>query len=342
MRSRVLWAAAVLSTAVVAGGWFVQRGLFPRPRAAHASAPRLFAQVMTRVQREYVDTIPDSTLYLDAARGAVAELDDPGSVYVPASSIAQRPDTLQHVSLGEVADTARRAAGVSHVQMLMNATGYAALSHLSDATAADVRRVVDSLTRAGARRLVLDLRGVTDGGLPQAVALSRLFLNRGQVILRVRGRRPMDSATYSAADAQPWPALRVAVLSDSTTMGAAEVVCGALQDHDRATIVGSPTIGVGGTQTVFHLGAGGALALTTGAWFTPSGRPIEAREDRQDGKPRKPPMMHTDAGRPVPGGGGITPDVAVSAISLVPAGARPVAQDPVVRAALAALAKPIA
>jgi C-terminal processing protease CtpA/Prc len=96
---------------------------------------------------------------------------------------------------------------------------------------------------------------------------------------------------------------------------------------------------------VFHLASGGALALTTGAWFTPSGRPIELRQQPTDGK-KKPPMVHTDAGRPVPAGGGITPDVAVSAIPLPdqdgqPSASSPV-RDPVVRAALAALAKPIA
>lgn len=339
MRSRGLWAAAVLSTALVAGGWLVQRGLIFRTASAHTSTPQLFAQVFARVEREYVDSLADSTLYLNAARGAVAELNDAGSVYVPAGALARHPDTLAYLSGG---GTAHDASPVVRAQMLTAGTGYAAITHLSDAAVADLRRTVDSLVAGGAQRLILDMRGVTDGGLAQSVGLAKLFLNRGQVILRVRGRRPMDSATYSASAAQAWPRLRLAVLADSTTAGAAEVVCGALQDHDRATIVGSPTAGMGGTQTVFHLQAGGALALTTGAWFTPSGRPIEVHQERTNGPARKPPMMHTDSGRPVPAGGGITPDVAVSAMQLGPATSRPVAEDPVVRAALAALAKPIA
>jgi carboxyl-terminal processing protease len=226
--------------------------------------------------------------------------------------------------------------------MLVSGPGYAAVTRLSDSAGADLRRGVDSLGRAGAQRVILDLRGVTDGGIPQAVSVARLFLDRGQVIVRVRGRRAMDSATYSADSQQAWPHLRLALLADSTTIGAAEVLCGALQDHDRATIVGTSTIGVGGTQTVFHLQAGGALALTTGAWFTPSGRPIAVRGDRFAGSNRKPPVMHTDAGRPVPGGGGIVPDISVPEFQGGQSHLKLVARDPTVRAAISALAKPIA
>jgi C-terminal processing protease CtpA/Prc len=338
-----VWAAAVLSTAVVAGGWLVQRGLLFKPAAAaHVSDQHLFAEVFTRVKREYVDSLADTTLYVNAARGAVDELDDPGSVYVPAGTLTRNPDTLAYVSGGA---TSHDVPDVGHLQMLTNGAGYVAVNHLTDATAGDLRRAVDALVRAGGGRLIMDLRGVMDGEIPQAVSVARLFLDSGKTVVRVRGRRAMDSATYAATAAQAWPALRVALLADSTTFGAAEVVCGALQDHDRATIVGGHTVGVGGTQTVFHLASGGALALTTGAWFTPSGRPIELRQQPTDGK-KKPPMVHTDAGRPVPAGGGITPDVAVSAIPLPdqdgqPSASSPV-RDPVVRAALAALAKPIA
>lgn len=333
-----LWlgVAAVLTVAIVAGSWMVQRGLLFAPPQKHVASSQLFADVFAHVKREYVDTLADSTLYADAATGAVAELDDPNSAYVSASVLALHPDTLSRITEGPVA---ARLGGAPRLQTLGTAAAYLPLPHLTDATVANFTRSVDSLQRAGVRQLLVDLRGTTDGSVAQAVGVARGFLNRGQVILRVRGRRAMDTATYSASDAQRWPGLRLALLADSSTAGAAEVLCGALQDHDRATIVGSHTIGIGGTPTVFHLQSGGALVLRTGAWVTPAGRPIQTTlVSRQDAKPRK-PTVESDAGRKLDAGGGIAPDVLVAAPQgPLPASATP-GNDPVVRAALAALSR---
>jgi len=336
-----LWlgVVAVLSVAIIAGSWLAQRGLLFAPAQKHVASSQLFADVFAHVKREYVDTLADSTLYADAATGAVAELDDPNSAYLSASVLAQHPDTLSRMAEGPVA---AHLGPAPRLQPLGTAAAYLPLPHLTDAAVANFTRSVDSLQRAGVRQLLVDLRGTTDGGVAQAASVAREFLNRGQVILRVRGRRAMDSATYAAADAQRWPGLRLALLADSSTAGAAEIVCGALQDHDRATIVGSHTIGIGGTPTVFHLQSGGALALRTGAWITPAGRPIQGASGRRQDTKHKTPTVKSDAGRKLDAGGGIAPDVLVVAPQgPLPASAAP-ASDPVVRAALSALTKPAA
>jgi len=340
MRARVrgvlVGVVAVVSAAVVGGSWLAQRGLLFAPARKPANSAQLFADVFAHVEREYVDTLADSTLYADAATGVVAELDDPVSAYVPAGVLAAHPDTLSRLTEGPVA---QRLGPPPRIQTLSPGAAYVPVPHLTDAAVTAFARSIDSLTKAGVRQLVVDLRGATDGGVPQAVNLARGFLDRGRVILRVRGRRPTDSATYAASDPQRWPGVKLALLADSSTAGAAEIVCGALQDHDRATVVGSHTIGIGGTPTVFHLEAGGALALRTGAWFTPAGRPIQGPDQPPGSAKRKPPTVRSDAGRKLDAGGGIAPDILVAAPQGPPAATAPPTNDPVVRAALAALAK---
>jgi carboxyl-terminal processing protease len=149
------------------------------------------------------------------------------------------------------------------------------------------------------------------------VRIADLFLNSGQRIVSMRGRTPDATQTFDDHAPQPWPDLPVAVLVDSNTASAAEIVAGALQDHDRAVLLGTPTYGKGSAQNVFRVGNGGAVKLTTALWYTPSGRSINRNHPSlDDGSadtlaklPR--PTYKTDAGRTVLGGGGITPDVAI-------------------------------
>jgi carboxyl-terminal processing protease len=132
-----------------------------------------------------------------------------------------------------------------------------------------------------------------------------------------RGRVEDANHDYTDGTAQQWPALPIAVLVDDKTASAAEIVAGALQDHDRAVIVGMRTYGKGSAQNVYPIDSVGALKLTTARWFTPAGRSIskvvsEADDDnRRSNEPQKPPEFKTDAGRTVFGGGGISPDVTV-------------------------------
>lgn len=208
-----------------------------------------------------------------------------------------------------------RQSAVRHAAVLPSGVGYVAVGTFSDSAARDVGRAIDSLTHAGASSLILDLRSSPGGLLAQGVEMADLFLDRGAIIARTKGRDSVDDKTFTDTAAQRWPSLPVSVLVDDKTASAAEVVAGALQDHDRAVILGEPTFGKGSVQHVFPVADGGAVRLTTARWLTPLGRSIartsaDDDDDASDSGPTR-PKFTTDAGRTVLGGGGITPDVAV-------------------------------
>jgi carboxyl-terminal processing protease len=212
---------------------------------------------------------------------------------------------------------------VQSALMLRDGVGYVNLVVFSQESAAELRRAVDSLRRAGARALVVDVRGNPGGLLEQGVAVTDLFLDPGRKIVEMRGRAGGVNQTFVDRAPQPFAALPIAVVVDSTSASAAEIFAGALQDHDRAVLVGTPTYGKGSAQSVLPLSDGGAIKLTTALWYTPSGRSINRPqtirgEDDEDEASSfiadtsgERAMFETRAGRTVYGGGGVTPDVAV-------------------------------
>jgi carboxyl-terminal processing protease len=188
----------------------------------------------------------------------------------------------------------------------------------------------------GMKSLIMDLRGNPGGLLDQGVKVADLFLDTRQEIVSTRGRARGATKEFFDEARQVWPDLPIVVLVNDGTASAAEIIAGALQDHDRAVVVGAPTFGKGLVQTLFPLGEGVALKLTTARWFTPSGRTIQriakneedqanqaalaVIEDTVLGAPDKEssdsalkerPIFHTDAGRIVRGGGGIVPDLVI-------------------------------
>jgi carboxyl-terminal processing protease len=177
--------------------------------------------------------------------------------------------------------------------------------------------------KAGMKTLIFDLRADPGGLLDQGVGVSDLFLDPNQKIVSMRGRSRDASQAFLDRAPQRWPGLPIAVLVDSNTASAAEIVAGALQDHDRAIILGTPTYGKGSAQNVFPLSNGGAVKLTTALWFTPSGRSINRKRpdptDPNADTTVKRPSYKTDGGRKVLGGGGITPDVILPKPPIVPA-----------------------
>lgn len=211
---------------------------------------------------------------------------------------------------------------VQRVALLQNGAGYLDVNVFNAFTASEVAAAIDSLVKMGARSVVMDLRGNPGGLLEQGVAVAELFLDRGQSIVQLRGRAGAPPQTYTDSQPQRWPTLPLAVLVDRASASASEIVAGALQDHDRAVVLGVTSFGKGSAQNVYPLSNGSALRLTIARWYTPVGRsinrPPERRNDDADpdtGGVSLPdtikPRFRTDAGRTVFGGGGITPDIIV-------------------------------
>jgi len=208
--------------------------------------------------------------------------------------------------------------------------GYISLSPVSETSAEELRQEVAAMKGKGMKSLVLDLRLNPGGLLDQGVKVADLFLDAKQEIVATKGRARGSTKEFYDDARQAWPELPLVVLVNDGTASAAEIIAGALQDHDRAVVVGTPTFGKGLVQTLFPLGEGVALKLTTARWYTPSGRTIQraAKDEldqaelaaadsavdsraQSDSAIRARPIFHTDAGRVVRGGGGIVPDLVV-------------------------------
>jgi carboxyl-terminal processing protease len=207
--------------------------------------------------------------------------------------------------------------------MLTPSVGMVQLNPVSETSARELEDEIERLRKAGMKGLILDLRRNPGGLLDQGVAVSDLFLDRDQQIVSTRGRAEGMSRTFSDQRPQKWPDMPVVVLVDAWSASAAEIIAGALQDNDRAAVVGVPTFGKGLVQSLFRLGDGRALKLTTARWYTPSGRSIQrelkseeeqVREAEAIGEGRDTlnidslPTHRTISGRIVRGGGGIVPD----------------------------------
>lgn len=230
------------------------------------------------------------------------------------------------------------AHSVAYAFLAAPGVGYIRMASFSDHAGTEFRAALDTLRAAGARSLVLDLRGNPGGLVQRAVDVAGQFLPRGALVTFTKGRTSESEQRLTAAATRPvldWP---LAVLVDGGSASAAEIVAGALQDHDRAVVLGVTSFGKGSVQSVFPLkGGSGALKLTTAIYHTPSGRSIHsasrtpaphAEDDAGDASDEESPVVpdtakpkefRTDAGRVVKGGGGITPDLAISADSLPPA-----------------------
>ena len=211
------------------------------------------------------------------------------------------------------------------------ATGYIALTGgFSSKTDEELTEALTELRQEGMRQLILDLRGNPGGLLDEAVSVSRKFLAPGEKIVEVRGRNEESSAKTIrfVPDNNSPETIPMVVLVDRQTASASEIVAGALQDHDRALIVGENTFGKGLVQGVFRLWGGTGLVLTTAKYYTPTGRSIQRSyanvsfydyylnrtDDSAAGNnPQHGDALRTDLGRMVYGGGGITPDVEIKA-----------------------------
>jgi carboxyl-terminal processing protease len=234
----------------------------------------------------------------------------------PGTSLAmriERPGLITPIPLTLERKPLHQSA-VRRVAMLPNGIGYVDLKAFSDSSERELERSIAALLSRGAKSLILDLRSNPGGLLEQGTAVADLFLGKGQKIVSLRGRTIGANRDYVDSTGQRWPNLPLTVLVDDRSASAAEIVAGALQDQDRALIVGEPTYGKGSAQSIIPLGEIGGLKITTARWFTPSGRSISKKLDRDEDDLDSPPgsrerSYRTVSGRTVYDGGGITPDV---------------------------------
>jgi carboxyl-terminal processing protease len=205
--------------------------------------------------------------------------------------------------------------------MLRPEVGYVRLSEFSATSSREVHNAVHRLEKQGMRSLILDLRDNPGGSLEAAIGVSDIFLRPGQLIVSTRGRTQDSISTLRAPGRGEIFEGPLVILVNTGTASASEIVSGAVQDHDRGLLVGVVTWGKGLVQTVYTIRDVG-LALTTARYYTPSGRCIQRDYHsyldyitHRNGKPAPdtPAAYHTDDGRPVRGGGGITPDVTIDA-----------------------------
>ena len=209
---------------------------------------------------------------------------------------------------------------VTLATMAADSIGYINLSQFIEGTSNEIRRALVDLKQRGARRLILDLRGNPGGVMEEAIKLVNLFIPRGREVVTTRGKMKELNHTYKTTlDAQDTD-LPIVVLTDGGSASAAEITSGALQDYDRALIMGRRTYGKGLVQQSRELPYKTMLKLTTGRYYIPSGRCVQAYKF-EDGEPVHLPdslskEFRTANGRIVRDGGGITPDVVLAADSL--------------------------
>ncbi len=401
--------SAVVVLSFASGGFLLQRSI---GRSFSLSEDGLFANVMTHVERYYVDSVPGDSLYLKATNGMLEQLKDPYSVLLTGDDykslteqttgnyaglgiqidvrdgwitvVGPLPDTpaeragivtgdqiievngksTEGWSSDQAVNTLRgepgstvsikvRRAGLDQVvpftltraavhlrsvpagTMFDHGIGYIALNPVAETSADELREEIGAMQKQGMKELIIDLRNNPGGLLNQGVKVADLFLNPAQEIVATKGRAPGSSREFADEAKQDWPGLPIVVMVNDFTASAAEIIAGALQDHDRAVVIGTPTFGKGLVQTLYPLADGVALKLTTARWYTPSGRTIQRTAKDQadqlaqaeldaatlagavdsaassDSAIRARPIYHTDAGRTVRGGGGIVPDIVV-------------------------------
>ena len=207
---------------------------------------------------------------------------------------------------------------VTYYGMIDGKTGYIRLSSFTDGCADNIRSaMLDLRDKRGATSLVLDLRGNPGGLLGEAVKVTNLFVNHGQEIVSTKGKVSQWDKTYRATEQPVDSVMPLIVMVNSGSASASEIVAGALQDLDRAVILGNRTFGKGLVQTTRDLSYDTKLKVTTAKYYIPSGRCIQALDyshRNADGSVGHIPdsltsEFKTKHGRPVRDGGGVTPDI---------------------------------
>jgi carboxyl-terminal processing protease len=201
--------------------------------------------------------------------------------------------------------------------MLKPGYGYVKIGSFEEKTAVQLKEAIETLGGKNLKGLVLDLRGNPGGLVTAALDIASMFLQPKQSILTIKGRKVAESTEKVPDTAHPYT-LPLAIILNAKSASASEIVAGAMQDHDRATILGEPSFGKGLVQSVFPLSDGSGMALTTALYYTPSGRSIQKQFHSGDfelaataAHPNTRTDFKSDKGRELKGGGGIIPDIEI-------------------------------
>lgn len=205
---------------------------------------------------------------------------------------------------------------VVYYGMVAEGIGYIYLESFTDKATQEVRAALLDLKAKGAKKLVLDLRENGGGLMSEAISICNLFVNKGEEIVSTKGKNPGDYRSYKTTSVPVDTVMPLAVIITSGSASSSEIVAGALQDLDRAVIVGERSFGKGLVQATREMPYDGLLKLTTAKYYIPSGRCIQAIDYAhrgEDGRVARIPdslttVFHTRNGREVRDGGGIRPD----------------------------------
>ncbi|MGE5358713.1 MAG: S41 family peptidase [Bacteroidales bacterium] len=250
---------------------------------------------------------------------AVKKLKGPKGTFVHIALRRQGHDEL--IEMDVMRDDIKIPSVPAHF-MISPDTGYVKVLEFAENTDDELGAALQYLSSKGMKRVLLDLRQNPGGPLDQAIRVANRFLPQGDLIVYTRGRVSNSDADYRAMEKSEYTKLPLVVLVNRNSASASEIVSGALQDHDRGLIVGETTFGKALVQSVYHISEGAGLALTTARYYTPSGRLIQrpwdatfdeyssyTAKDQTAERPHPPnELFHTEANRPVWGGGGIEPD----------------------------------
>jgi carboxyl-terminal processing protease len=330
MKQRLGALAMVAMISFLCGGWLLNREPAGEANLQHQS--RVLETVLSVIYDHSLDSPNRTELFQNTARTLVSQLRDPYAELLVGDGYRQFNRQMSGTGANVLprgnrttgsdrttGGDATRIPATSRGVLLSPTVGYVALHTLSEGAAQELATEVWSLRKQGIRTLVLDLRNNPGGLIKQGVQVAELFLNQGDTIATTRGRKPSHTKSYVAGSSERWPGLGLAILVNDGTASSAELIAGALQDHDRVVIVGQPTFGKGVLQTTYPLGGEMAIKLTTARWYTPSGRSINRPRTKPDSavaarrraSEASGARFRSEVGRELAEGRGIMPDVVV-------------------------------
>jgi carboxyl-terminal processing protease len=233
----------------------------------------------------------------------------------------ERPGVDEPIQMSVIRDEIAKFT-ISNAFQIRPRVGYIKLTNFAETTGTELREALRKVDYRNLDGLIFDLRSNPGGLLQEAIEVSEQFLQKGQLIVETRGRTRGSNRPYSSQRINDDNLYPLVILINGQSASASEIVAGAIQDHDRGLIVGQTSFGKGLVQSVYPLSKNAGLALTTQKWYTPSGRLIQRDyshisqfdyyNQRDTSNTATADIKHSDLGRVVYGGGGITPDYVVS------------------------------